>query len=343
VRRAGRRFGDELVTLAHGAGGKATRALVEGVFLAELGNPVLASLGDAAVVELDGSTIAFTTDSYVVSPLFFPGGSIGELAINGTVNDLAVAGARPCFLSAGFVIEEGFPIADLRRIVAAMAKAAAAASVTVVAGDTKVVERGKADGLYVTTAGVGVLRAGTRLDAALVEPGDRVLVSGTIGDHGLAVMIARGGLELEAELASDTAPLNELAAALLDACPSVRWMRDPTRGGVATALNELASQSRRAVELAEAALPVRAAVTGACEILGIDPLYAACEGRLVAVLAAEEAARGLAALRAHPLGRDAAEIGRVTGEPAGFVVLETALGGRRIVDVLVGDPLPRIC
>jgi hydrogenase expression/formation protein HypE len=331
------------VTLAHGAGGKATRALVEGLFLEELGNPLLEPLGDAALLDLNGARLAFTTDSYVVKPIFFPGGSIGELAVNGTVNDLAVAGARPLYLSAGFVIEEGFAVADLRRIAASMARAAAGAGVTIATGDTKVVERGNADGLYVNTSGVGVVADGVHLGPELVAPGDRVLVSGTLGDHGMAVMIARGELQLEADVRSDTAPVRELAAALLELGDSIRWMRDPTRGGLATALNELAGQASVAVALDEGALPLRPEVVGACEILGIDPLYVANEGKLVAVVAAEAAADALAALRAHPLGAGAAIIGTVRDEPEGLVLLDTALGGSRIVDMLVGDPLPRIC
>ncbi len=337
------RLRDEIVTLAHGAGGKATRALVEGLFLDELGTPLLEQLGDSALFELNGTRLAFTTDSYVVTPIFFPGGSIGELAVNGTVNDLAVAGARPLYLSAGFVIEEGLPVADLRRVAAAMGRAASAAGVTIAAGDTKVVERGKADGLYVTTAGVGEVAADVALGPDRVRPGDRVLVSGTLGDHGMAVMIARGGLELEVDLESDTAPVHELAAALLRLGPSVRWMRDPTRGGLASALNELAGQAGVAVQLSEEALPVRPSVTGACEILGIDPMYVASEGRLVAVVAAAAAGAALAGLRAHSLGADAADVGEILAEPPGLVLLETAFGGSRIVDVLVGDPLPRIC
>ncbi len=337
------RLRDEVVTLAHGSGGKATRALVEGLFVEELGNPLLEPLGDSAVGEVGGTRLAFTTDSYVVTPLFFPGGDIGELAVNGTVNDLAVAGARPLWLAAGFVIEEGFPVADLRRIAASAARAARAAGVVVAAGDTKVVERGKADGLYVTTAGVGLVEAGVELAPERIRPGDRVLVSGTLGDHGFAVLVARGDLRLETELESDTAPVHELAASLLELGPALRWMRDPTRGGLATALNELARASGLAVALDEAALPVRPEVAGAAEILGIDPLYAASEGRLVAVVAEEAADAALAALRAHPLGREAVLAGEVRAEPEGLVLLDTALGGTRIVDMLVGDPLPRIC
>ena len=337
------RLRDEIITLAHGAGGKATNALVEGLFLEELGNPLLEELGDSAVLELEGSRLAFTTDSYVVTPIFFPGGSIGDLAVNGTVNDLAVSGAHPRYLSAGFVIEEGFPVADLRRIAGDISRAAVAAGVRVVTGDTKVVERGKADGLYVNTAGVGEVSDAVSLGPGRVQPGDRVLVSGTLGDHGIAVMIARGGLALETDLVSDTAPVHELAAGLLDLGHAVRWMRDPTRGGLATALNELAARTGLAVELMEEALPIRAEVAGACEILGLDPLNVASEGRLVAVVAGAAADAALAALRRHPLGRDAAIVGEVRADPSGLVVLATAFGGNRIVDMLVGDPLPRIC
>ena len=334
---------DEVITLAHGAGGKATRALVEGLFLEELDNPLLAPLSDSALLELNGSRFAFTTDSYVVKPIFFPGGDIGDLAVNGTVNDLAVAGARPVALSAGFVIEEGFAVADLRRIAASMARAAAVAGVPVATGDTKVVERGKADGLYVTTAGIGVVPPGVELGPERVRPGDRVLVSGTIGDHGMAVMVARGELELEVDLQSDTAAVLPLTLALLELGGAIRWLRDPTRGGLATALNELAQQAGVAVSLAEASLPLRPAVVGTCEILGIDPLHVANEGRLVAVVAADAADAALAALRSHPLGADAAIVGEVRAAPEGLVLLETAFGGNRIVDMLVGDPLPRIC
>jgi hydrogenase expression/formation protein HypE len=334
---------DELVTLAHGAGGKATRALVEGLFLEKLGNPLLDPLGDSAVLELNGSRLAFTTDSYVVKPIFFPGGDIGELAVNGTVNDLAVSGAVPLALSAAFVVEEGFPVADLRRVAGSMAAAAAAVGVPVATGDTKVVERGHGDGVYVNTAGIGVVAKDAALGPERVQPGDRVLVSGTLGDHGMAVMIARGELDLEVDLQSDTAPVHELTQALLELGSAVKWLRDPTRGGLATALNELAEQSELAVVLEEAALPLRPAVVGACEILGIDPLYVANEGKLVAIVAPEEAERALASLRGNALGADAALVGEIGTDPAGFVVLETALGGSRIVDMLVGDPLPRIC
>jgi len=334
---------DERITLAHGAGGKATHDLVGALFLAELENDALAALADSAVVAPPAGRLALTTDSYVVRPLVFPGGDIGELAVNGTVNDLAVVGARPLWLSAGFVLEEGLPVSDLRRIVGSMAAAAGRADVIVVAGDTKVVERGKADGLYITPSGVGVLEHDLTLEPSRVRPGDRVLLSGTLADHGMAVMIARGDLRLEGDVESDTAPVHELAAALLRLGGGVRWMRDPTRGGLATALNELAAHSGLAVRMRETALPVRAPVAAACEILGIDPLYVANEGKLVAVVAPDVADDALVRLRAHELGAEAVEIGIVEAEPEAMVLLDTALGGSRIVDVLVGDPLPRIC
>lgn len=337
------RVREERITLAHGAGGSASHTLVEAVFVDAFRNPILEPLGDGAVLKAAGGRLAFTTDSFVVFPLFFPGGDIGDLAVNGTVNDLAVCGARPLYLSAGFILEEGFPVADLRRIAASMAAAAARAGVQVVTGDTKVVERGKADGCYVTTAGVGVLERETELTPSAIRPGDAVIVSGPIGEHGVTIMISRGELDIEADLASDTAPLDGVVAALLDAVPGVRVLRDATRGGVATVLNELARASRLGIVLEEAAVPVRPVVNGACELLGIDPLYVACEGRFVAVVDGEQAGRALEALRGHPLGAEAAVVGRVRAEPAGLVLLDTAFGGTRIVDMLVGDPLPRIC
>ncbi|MHB1929036.1 MAG: hydrogenase expression/formation protein HypE [Acidimicrobiales bacterium] len=343
-RRRRPRLRDERVTLAHGAGGKASAALLDAVFLPAFANDALDAQGDAAVLELpSGERMAMSTDSFVVKPLRFPGGSIGHLAVHGTVNDLAMLGARPLALSAAFVLEEGFPIDSLREVVADMAEAAAGAGVVIVTGDTKVVDHGAADGLYVTTAGIGLVPAGRRLDPALVREGDVVLCSGTIGDHGTAVMLARGDLALEADVASDTAPLAGLVEALLAAAPSTRWLRDPTRGGVGTVCNELARASNLTVVLEEAALPVRPAVAAACELLGIDPLYVANEGKLIAVVARDEADAALAALHAHPTGRDAAAIGRIAADPPGIVVLVTGLGGTRIVDMLVGDPLPRIC
>ncbi|MET9294112.1 hydrogenase expression/formation protein HypE [Streptomyces sp. NPDC003077] len=344
ARRRKARMRDERITLAHGAGGKATQTLIEAVFLEAFDNPMLAPLEDQAVCPAGGARLAFTTDSYVVSPLFFPGGDIGDLAVNGTVNDLAVSGARPLYLSAGFILEEGFPVVELTRIAGSMARAARAAGVRIVTGDTKVVERGKADGLYVTTAGVGVLEHRFVLGAGQARPGDAVLVSGPVGDHGTTVMLARGDLGIESGLTSDTAALTPLVAALLDACgDGVRCLRDATRGGVATVLNEIARASEAAVVLEEAAVPVRAEVRGAAELLGIDPLYIACEGRMVVVVAAERADAALSALRAHPLGERAAVIGRMAPDPARLVLARTEFGGTRIVDVLIGDPLPRIC
>ena len=334
--------------MAHGAGGKASAALVDAVFLEAFGRPdeggAPAPLADAAVIGLpSGERLAFTTDSFVVKPLRFPGGSIGHLAVHGTVNDLAVMGARPAWLSAAFVIEEGFPVDELRAVAADMAEAALAADVSIVTGDTKVVGRGAADGLYITTAGAGLVPDGVRLGPERVQAGDVVLISGTIADHGMAVMLARGDLALEADIRSDTAPLGQLVGLLLAAAPSTRWLRDPTRGGVGTVCNELARDAHRAVLLDEALLPVDPAVTGACDLLGIDPLYVANEGKVVAVVAPEEADAALAALRDHPLGVGATRIGEIAAEPEGIVVLLTSFGGTRIVDMLVGDPLPRIC
>jgi hydrogenase expression/formation protein HypE len=332
------------ITLAHGAGGKATRTLIESVFLAAFHNPLLAPLEDGALLPLDGGRTVLTTDSFVVSPLFFPGGDIGDLAVNGTVNDLAMCGATPRYLSAGFILEEGFPVADLRRITASMAGAARAAGVTIVTGDTKVVQRGKADGCYITTAGVGVIERPVRLSAAAAAPGDAVIVSGPIGEHGMTIMMARGDLDLHSELTSDTAALHGAVAGLLDTVPTgLRMLRDATRGGVATILNEVAASSGVAVVVDEAAIPVRPEVTGACELLGIDPLYVACEGRFVAVVDGRHADAALRALRAHPQGAGAAIIGEIRADPPGLVLLRTAFGGTRIVDLLVGDPLPRIC
>jgi len=343
ARRARPRVKEERITLAHGAGGKATQTLIEAIFLDAFRNPLLEPLEDAAVLTVESGRLAFTTDSYVVSPLFFPGGCIGDLAVNGTVNDLAVSGARPLYLSAGFVLEEGLPVADLTRIVAAMSAAAEAAGVRIVTGDTKVVQRGKADGCYITTAGVGVLDPATRLGVATARPGDAVLVSGPIGEHGITVLLARGDLDIEADLVSDTAPLHGLVADLMAAAPGLRAMRDATRGGVATILNEVARAAEVSVVVQESSVPVRAEVRGACELLGIDPLYVASEGRLVAIVDSADTDAALAAMRGHPLGAQAAVIGRIGADPPGLVLLETAFGGTRIVDLLVGDPLPRIC
>jgi hydrogenase expression/formation protein HypE len=356
ARRRRPKLREERITMSHGAGGKATHTLIEAVFLDAFRNPLLEPLEDAARLPLKGAgvkgdgevgggpaAVALTTDSFVVSPLFFPGGNIGDLAVNGTVNDLAVAGATPLYLSAGFILEEGFPVADLTRIARSMRDAADAAGVAVVTGDTKVVEKGKADGCYINTAGVGTVAAGVDLGVANARPGDKILVSGPIGDHGVTIMLARGELDIEADVESDTAPLADLVAGLLGAVPGVRALRDATRGGVATILNEIAKAADVGVFISENAIPVRDQVRGAAELLGIDPLYVACEGRLVAVVDGGQAEQALAVLRAHPLGAQAAIIGEVTAEPVGLVTIKTAFGGTRIVDLLVGDPLPRIC
>lgn len=347
-RRRRPRLRDEVVTLAHGAGGKASAALLDAVFLPaftredEEGRRPTQT--DAAVVDLpSGERLAFSTDSYVVKPLRFPGGSAGHLAVHGTINDLAMMGARPLAISAAFVLEEGMAIDVLREVVADMAEAAALAGVPVVTGDTKVVDRGAADGMYITTAGVGVVPAGRDLAAAHVVVGDVVLVSGTMGEHGTAVMLARGDLALEADIASDTAPLHGLVEDLLEAAPDTRWLRDSTRGGVGTVCNELARDADLTVVLDEESLPIQPAVAAACELLGIDPLYVANEGKLVAVVPPNQAEAALGALRANPFGSGAARVGEVHAEPPGIVVLRTSMGGTRIVDMLVGDPLPRIC
>ncbi len=337
------RLDTDVVTMAHGAGGKASAALVESVFLPRFANPRLGALEDGAVLSTDGDDLVLTTDSFVVNPWRFPGGSVGDLAINGTVNDLAMMGARPRWLAAAFVLEEGLAIDDLRRVVDDMAEAAQVAGVEIVAGDTKVVGHGEADGLYVTTSGVGTRSTDRRLGAELVRSGDAVLVTGEIGDHGMAIMLARGSLALDADIRSDTASLAGLVEAVLDAAPDTRWMRDATRGGVASSLNELAAATDLGIVLDESAVPVAPATAGACELLGIDPLYVANEGRAVVVVPADRADAALDAMRRHPLGEGASIMGEVVDEPAGLVVLRTPFGGTRIVDLLVGDPLPRIC
>jgi hydrogenase expression/formation protein HypE len=338
------KFRDAQVTMSHGAGGKATQSMIEGLFVPAFGSETLAAMGDAGAVAVDGSALAMTTDAFVVRPIRFPGGSIGELAVNGTINDLAVSGARALALTLSLVLEEGLPAEDLRAEVAAIAAAAQAAGVQIVAGDTKVVERGHADAMYVCTTGLGRVDPRARLSPAGLRPGDRILVSGTVGDHGTAIMLARGEFDLDAEIESDTRSLWPVADALLEAAgPALHCMRDATRGGVASVLNELARASGAAVLVREADIPVDPVVAGAAEILGIDPLYVANEGKLVAVVAPEAADAALAALRAVPGCEAAAEIGRVHAEPPGMVLMETAFGGRRVVDQLVGDPLPRIC
>ena len=343
-RRRAPRLTDTHVTLAHGAGGKASAALLDAIFLPAFGLDAAGPLGDSALLDPFGpGRVAFTTDAYVVQPIRFPGGSVGDLAVHGTINDLAMAGARPSGITAAFVIEEGLPIDDLRDIVADMAAAATRAGVAIVAGDTKVVNRGAADGLFIITSGVGVVPTDRELGAHKVTAGDVVLVSGPIADHGMAVMLSRGDLAIDADIRSDTAPLHGLVEDLLAAAPTTRWLRDATRGGLGTVCNELARDADLTVVLDEASLPVRPEVAGACELLGIDPLYVANEGRFVAVVAADQADAALAAMRAHPFGAEAARIGEIRDDPKGLVVLVTPFGGTRIVDMLVGDPLPRIC
>jgi len=333
------------ILLGHGSGGKLSAELLREVFLPAFANPVLAKLEDQASFELGGVRLAFTTDSFVVKPLFFRGGDIGSLAVHGTINDLAVGGAHPKFLSAAFILEEGFPMADLRRIVDSMAAAAARAGVTIVTGDTKVVERGSGDGVYINTAGIGQLRDGARLSASQARPGDAVILSGSLGDHGIAILSQREGLELESEVASDSAPLHTLVDAMFEAsgAGAIRCMRDPTRGGLASTLNEIAGQSAVGIEIEEGAIRIHDAVRGACELLGLDPLYVANEGKLAAVVAPESAEAVAAAMRRHPLGIDAAVVGRVTAAHAGMVTMRTVFGTTRIVDMLAGDQLPRIC
>ncbi len=331
------------VQLGHGSGGRLSASLIERTFLAALDNPALAALGDGAVVEVGPTTVVVSTDSFVVTPLEFPGGNIGSLAVHGTLNDIAMMGARPVCLTAGFVLEEGLPFATLDRIVSAMAAAARAAGVPIVAGDTKVVERGKADGMYINTTGVGLADGDFCPGPGLARPGDAVIVSGAIGRHGMAIMAAREGLEFESAITSDSACLVPLVEGLKAAGQRAHVLRDPTRGGVASALNEIAAASRVGIELREDAIPVPDDVRAACEMLGLDPLYVANEGVLLAIVPEEETSAVLDILRAHPVGAQAVRIGRVLSEPARTVYVRTGLGGTRIVDLLPGDQLPRIC
>ena len=336
------------VVMGHGGGGALSRDLIEHVFLPAFSNPLLDRLGDSTVVDIaadvaGGGRLALSTDSYVVRPLFFPGGSIGELAVNGTVNDLAMSGAKPRYLTAGFVIEEGLPIGDLAEVARRMATAAARAGVLIVTGDTKVVERGHGDGVYVTTTGAGIVPAGIGVGSEPPRPGDVVIVSGTLGDHGMAIMSVREGLEFEAAIASDTAPLHDLVAVMLAECPVIRVLRDPTRGGVATSLNEIASAAGVGIEIDEPVIPVRPVVAAACEILGLDPLLVANEGKLLAVVPAETADRVLAAMHGHEHGRDAVAIGRIVDRHPRMVVMRTAIGGTRVIPMPLGEQLPRIC
>ena len=333
---------EDKILLAHGSGGKLAHELVEKSFLGAFDNPFLAKLDDSAVIDLSGR-LAFTTDSYVVSPIFFPGGDIGKLAVCGTVNDLAMSGAQPLYLSLAFIIEEGLSQSELEQIVDSVQKAAQEAGVKIVAGDTKVVHRGSADKLFINTAGVGVISEGINISGGNARPGDKVILSGTIGDHGIAVLSQREGLSFSTQLESDCAPLGSLVAEMLTASPNIHCLRDPTRGGLATTLNELAKQSKVGIRIEEERIPVREEVLGACEMLGFDPLYVANEGKLVAVVSAEDANRILQAMRENRYGKEAAIIGEVGVEPPGRVVMKTCLGASRIVDMLVGDLLPRIC
>lgn len=337
------------ILLGHGSGGQLTSELIDRLFVPGFGGEILEALEDQATVKIhseNGSPatrLAFTTDSFVVRPLFFPGGDIGRLAIHGTVNDLAVGGARPLFLSAAFILEEGLPLEDLRRIVASMRAACDEAGVSLVTGDTKVVDRGKGDGVYINTSGIGLVPHEVSLSIHHAQPGDQILVSGTLGDHGITIMSVREGLEFETVLESDTAPLTGLAQALLKACPGTRCMRDPTRGGLSSALNELAEASGVGVKVDESAIPLRPEVRGACEMLGLDPLYVANEGKLMAIVPPEEAERALEALRSDPLGRNAAIVGEVVDDHPGLVILRSRVGGERVVTLLAGEQLPRIC
>jgi hydrogenase expression/formation protein HypE len=342
-------FQHKNIVLGHGSGGKLTAELIAKVFQPEFANPVLDKLDDQAVVQIGDARLAFTTDAFVVTPIFFPGGDIGALAVNGTVNDLAMSGARPLYLAAAFILEEGLPVEDLRRIVDSMGNAARKAGVQFVTGDTKVVNRGKGDQIFITTTGIGIIERPVNISADRARAGDKIILSGYIGDHGMAIMSQRENLEFEGAIVSDCAPLHGLVAAMLDACEEkdrahpVHCLRDPTRGGVATTLNEIAAQSGVGMLLRESLIPVRESVKGACEILGLDPLYVANEGKLVAVVAASAADRVLQNMRKHPLGRDAAVIGEVVAEHPGMVRMETGVGGTRILDVMFGEQLPRIC
>ena len=336
-------FVDGRVELAHGAGGRAMAQLIDELFVQAFDNEWLRQLNDQACFAVPAGRMVVSTDSHVVTPLFFPGGDIGSLCVHGTINDVAMSGARPLYLAAAFILEEGLPLAELRRIVQSMAQAAQDAGVHVVTGDTKVVERGKGDGVFITTTGVGVVPAGVEISGDRARPGDRVIVSGTMGDHGVAIMSFRENLAFATTVRSDTAALHGLVAAMLGEVPGIRCLRDPTRGGLATTLNELAHQSGVGMRLSESAIPLRREVSAACELLGLDPLYVANEGKLVAVCAEQDAERLVAAMRAHPLGADAAQIGEVVEDPHHFVQMQTAFGGTRMVDWLSGEQLPRIC
>lgn len=331
------------VDMTHGSGGRATAELVRSLFLKHFDNPLLRAGNDGACFRPPAGRLVMSTDAHVVSPLFFPGGDIGALAVHGTINDIAMAGARPLYLSAAFILEQGFPLAELERVVVSMAAAASAAGVPIVTGDTKVVERGKGDGVFITTTGIGVVPDGVEVSGDRARPGDVILVSGPIGDHGVAILSKRENLAFEVEICSDSAALHRLVASMVEAVPEIRVLRDPTRGGLATTLNEIAQQSRVGMRLEEAAIPVNEGVRAACELLGLDPLYIANEGKLIAICPPAAAAPLLAVMRAHPLGSGSAIIGEVVGDPNAFVQMRTVFGGSRIVDWLNGEQLPRIC
>jgi len=333
----------DTILLGHGSGGSLSSELIRGIFLPAFQNPVLNRLDDQAVVSVNGSRLAFTTDSFVVKPLFFPGGDIGSLAVHGTVNDLAMGGARPLFLSVAFILEEGLSMEVLERVVRSMHEAANATGVQIITGDTKVVEKGSGDHLFINTSGIGIVPDDVSLSANRAQLGDKVLLSGTIGDHGIAILAHREGLEFESKIQSDSAALHGLVSDMLAVTPQIRCMRDPTRGGLSSALNEIAAQSSVGVELIESKIPVREEVRGACELLGLDPLYVANEGKLIAIVAPEVADLVLSAMRQHPLGKNSNIIGTVSGKQPGAVTMRTALGTTRIVDMLPGDQLPRIC
>ena len=333
----------EKIVLGHGSGGKLTAQLIESVFLPAFGNPQLDKLDDQAVLQVNGSRLAFTTDSFVVTPIFFPGGDIGRLAINGTVNDLAMSGARPLYLAAAFILEEGLPTEELRRVVRSMSEAAASAGVQLVTGDTKVVNRGKGDKIFVSTTGIGVIEKPVNISAHHARAGDKIILSGYIGDHGMAILSQRENLEFEGVIESDCAALHQLVSDMLDVTLDVRCLRDPTRGGVATVLHEIANHSRVGMLLRETEIPVRDTVRGACEILGLDPLYVANEGKLVAVVPADSAELLVERMRQNPLGGDSRIIGEVVSEHPGMVLMKTEIGGTRVLDTLFGEQLPRIC
>ncbi len=335
---------DDIVVLGHGSGGKMTQDLITRTFYPPLENPALLRGDDAAVVDLPQSgRLAISTDAHIVAPLFYPGGDIGRLSVAGTVNDLAVMGAKPLWLTASFILEEGLPMFILEKVLESMKATAHEAGVVIIAGDTKVAERGKADGIFITTSGVGVIPEGRDVGGAKAEPGDAVLLSGPVGEHGIAVLAARGELEFEADVTSDVAPLNGLIETMFKVCPSIHVLRDPTRGGVATTLNEIAQQSEVSIQIDEITIPVTLPVMAACEMLGFDPFYVANEGKVVAIVPTAYADAVLDSMRAHPLGEQAVRIGDVTAEPAGRVLMKTAIGGTRVVDVLAGEMLPRIC